>query len=88
MNIRQFKILITLSLLSAVNLYGQTDNPKLDKYLMKKMKKSDRIGMQAAYIAHGELIWVGSYGIKTRKETLFFFSIFYAKSQGCRQVFH
>ena len=65
MNIRQFKILMTLSLLSAVNLYGQTDNTKLDKYLLKKMKKSDRIGMQAAYISHGELTWVGSYGIKT-----------------------
>jgi CubicO group peptidase (beta-lactamase class C family) len=29
------------------------------------MKKSGRIGMQAAYIAEGELIWVGSYGVKT-----------------------
>ena len=54
MNIRHFKILITLSLLSAVNLYGQTDNTKLDKYLLKKMKKSDRIGMQAAYIARND----------------------------------
>jgi CubicO group peptidase (beta-lactamase class C family) len=29
------------------------------------MEKSDRIGMQAAYISNGELTWVGSYGVKT-----------------------
>lgn len=65
MNFRQFKILIALSVVSALNVYAQSENPKLDKFLMKKMKKSGRIGMQAAYISKGELKWVGSYGIKT-----------------------
>ena len=65
MNFRQIKILIILSIISAFTVHGQSDNPKLDKLLIKKMKKSDRIGMQAAYIANGELAWAGSYGIKT-----------------------
>jgi CubicO group peptidase (beta-lactamase class C family) len=65
MKFRQFKILIALSVVSALNVHAQSDNPKLDKFLTKKMKKSGRIGMQAAYISGGELTWVGSYGIKT-----------------------
>ena len=56
--------LIVLSTLS-VNLYAQTENAKLDKFLIKKMKKSGRIGMQAAFISGGELTWKGSYGVKT-----------------------
>lgn len=62
---RKIKLVIALSLLCALSLQAQTDHPKLDKFLLKKMKKSGRIGMQAAYIANGELVWVGSYGIKT-----------------------
>jgi CubicO group peptidase (beta-lactamase class C family) len=58
-------ILISLSILSVLNLHAQTDNAKLDKFLDKKMKKSGRIGMQAAYISDGKLTWKGSYGIKT-----------------------
>ncbi len=65
MNFRQFKLLATLSIISALSVNAQTDNPKLDNFLMKKMEKSGRIGMQAAYIADGELKWVGSYGVKT-----------------------
>lgn len=48
-----------------LGLHAQSDNPSLDKYLLKKMQKSGRIGMQAAYISNGELSWVGSYGVKT-----------------------
>ena len=62
---RKIKLVIALSLSCAFSLQAQTDNPKLDKFLLKKMKKSGRIGMQAAYIANGELAWIGSYGIKT-----------------------
>jgi len=62
---RQLIILITLSILSVLSLYAQTDNPELDNFLTKKMKKSGRIGMQAAYISDGELTWAGSYGVKT-----------------------
>lgn len=65
MNFRQFNLLIALSIISSLNVNAQSDNPKLDNFLIKKMKKSGRIGMQAAYITEGELAWVGSYGVKT-----------------------
>lgn len=65
MILKKIKLVLALSLLCAFSLYAQTDKPKLDKFLLKKMKKSGRIGMQAAYIANGELAWAGSYGIKT-----------------------
>jgi len=65
MILKKIKLALSLSLLCAFSLYAQTDNPKLDKFLLKKMKKSGRIGMQAAYITKGELAWAGSYGIKT-----------------------
>lgn len=52
-------------LLVSLGLYAQSENPSLDKYLLKKMDKAGRIGMQAAYISDGELSWAGSYGIKT-----------------------
>lgn len=65
MKILQFILKISLSLICLIDVSAQTDNPKLDKFMLKKMKKADRIGMQAAYIADGELTWVGSYGIKT-----------------------
>jgi CubicO group peptidase (beta-lactamase class C family) len=69
MNILSIKILVSLYLLVVLNLQGQTDNPKLDKYLEKKMKKSGRIGMQAAFLADSELKWAGSYGVKTYQTT-------------------
>ncbi len=56
---------ILLFILSASALKAQSDNPDLDKYFTRKMKGADRIGMQAAYIANGQLAWVGSYGLKT-----------------------
>lgn len=65
MNFRQIKILIVLCIISAFNLHARSDDPELDNFLIKKMKRSGRIGMQAAYISEGELTWVGSYGIKT-----------------------
>ena len=65
MILKKFKLIMALSLACAFSLHAQTDNPKLDKFLMKKMKKSGRIGMQAAFITDGELAWEGSYGIKT-----------------------
>ena len=52
-------------LMMSFGLHAQSENPALDRYLSKKMEKSGRIGMQAAYISHGELSWVGSYGVKT-----------------------
>ena len=64
MKFAQFMILVAFSLGSVLHVSGQTDNPGLDKFLIKKMKKSERIGMQAAYISNGELTWAGSYGVK------------------------
>ena len=55
----------TFCFLISLGLYAQSENPKLDKYLLKKMDKAGRIGMQAAYISNGELSWFGSYGVKT-----------------------
>jgi len=61
----QIIILIAFSLIASIGLHAQSENPELDRYLLKKMEKSERIGMQAAYISNGELSWVGSYGVKT-----------------------
>jgi len=65
MKLVQIMILVAFSLSSIINIRAQSTNPELDDFLIKKMKKSDRIGMQAAYISNGELTWAGSYGIKT-----------------------
>ncbi|MDH5251569.1 MAG: beta-lactamase family protein [Cyclobacteriaceae bacterium] len=43
---------------------AQSDQAGMEKYFNNKMKKSDRIGMQVAYVANGELAWAGSYGVK------------------------
>lgn len=61
----QIIILMAFSLIASIGLHAQSENPELDRYLLKKMEKSKRIGMQAAYISNGELSWVGSYGVKT-----------------------
>lgn len=61
----QMIILVAFYLMISSGLHAQSENPALDKYLIKKMEKSERIGMQAAYISNGELSWVGSYGVKT-----------------------
>ena len=61
----QIIILLTLSLIASLGLHAQSENPELDRFLLRKMKKSGRIGMQAAYISNGKLTWVGSYGVKT-----------------------
>ena len=58
--------LIVFSLISILNISAQTNNHELDNFLIKKMKKSGRIGMQAAYISNGELAWAGSYGGSAR----------------------
>lgn len=54
-----------MCLLSALSVHAQSDNPRLDDFFIRKMKKSGRIGMQAAFISEGELAWAGSYGTKT-----------------------
>lgn len=69
MNLIKIYIIISLSMLSTMNLHAQSANDKLDHFLTKKMKQSGRIGMQAAYISDGELKWAGSYGLKTYETT-------------------
>lgn len=61
----QMIFLLAYSLVTSTSLYAQKENAELDHYLLKKMEKAGRIGMQAAYISNGELTWVGSYGVKT-----------------------
>ena len=61
----QIIFLVAFSLIASIGLHAQSENPELDRFLLKKMEKSGRIGMQAAYISNGELSWVGSYGVKT-----------------------
>lgn len=61
----QMIFLLAYSLITSTSLYAQKENAELDHYLLKKMEKAGRIGMQAAYISNGELTWVGSYGVKT-----------------------
>ena len=56
---------LSICILCSYSLKAQNSNPDLDKYLLKKMERSGRIGMQAAFVSNGELEWAGSYGIKT-----------------------
>lgn len=49
----------------------QGNKANLDDYFLRKMEKADVIGMQAASIRQGELVWYGSFGLKewqTEKE--------------------
>ena len=62
-------IVIGICILLFADVIAQVKDPKLDRFLLKKMKKAKRIGMQAAYISDGELTWAGSYGIKTYQST-------------------
>ncbi len=52
-------------MISALGVKAQSENSELNGFLEKKMKRSERIGMQAAYISNGELKWTGNYGVKT-----------------------
>jgi CubicO group peptidase (beta-lactamase class C family) len=61
----QIIISVAYGLIASLGLNAQSENADLDHYLLKKMEKSGRIGMQAAYISNGELCWTGSYGVKT-----------------------
>lgn len=58
-----------LVVLSMNIVFAQYNSEKLDSYMLRKMKQADRIGMQAAFIADGELQWTGSYGLKTWQTT-------------------
>ncbi len=42
--------------------FTQSTKYEMDKYFLKKMRKANILGMQAAYISDGELEWIGSYG--------------------------
>ena len=65
MKIAQIILLAAFGLIANLSVGAQTKHPELDNFLIKKMEKSDRIGMQAAYISNGELSWAGSYGVRT-----------------------
>lgn len=69
MKYTHYIILMAFCMISASDVIAQSGNPELDSFLEKKMKRSDRIGMQAAYISDGELTWTGSYGVKTFQTT-------------------
>ncbi len=62
-------VFILAGLMTSLTIKDQTDQEKPDKFFTGKMKKSDRIGMQVAYIANDELQWVHSYGIKRYQST-------------------
>ncbi|MFY0688256.1 MAG: serine hydrolase [Cyclobacteriaceae bacterium] len=62
------KTILTI-ILGIVCQIGFAKHPNLDRFLNRKMKRMDRIGMQAAYIVDGKLAWKGSYGIKTYGES-------------------
>jgi CubicO group peptidase (beta-lactamase class C family) len=49
------------------SLLAQSGNSKMDKYFTKQMEKAQIIGLQAASIQDGELVWQGSYGLKEYK---------------------
>ena len=68
MNLRKLVLLVFLCLAWIAELNAQSNNPDLDKFMIRKMKNSDRIGLQAAYISNGKLTWCGSYGLKTFDE--------------------
>lgn len=64
---RQLTLQVSLLIISILTLHAQSTNSRLDNFFIRKMKKSGRIGLQAAFISDGELTWKGSYGMKTYK---------------------
>ena len=59
-NILFFFLILQLS----CNVHAQKENPKLDDYFSRKIGKAKIVGMQAASIGNGELVWHGSFGVK------------------------
>ncbi len=57
-------MLFALVVLPGGSPFAQPSNEKLDKFMVRKMKKARLVGLQAAYLSKGELAWVGSYGLK------------------------
>jgi CubicO group peptidase (beta-lactamase class C family) len=64
----KYRIVLLLACILLVpaypHLFAQSGNSKLDHYFTRKMEKAHIIGMQAASIQDGELVWEGSYGLK------------------------
>lgn len=65
----RISLLITAIVLVQIpgTLIAQSGNDKLDKYFTKQIEKAHVIGLQAASIQDGELVWQGSYGLKEHK---------------------
>ena len=49
------------------HVFAQSGNPDMDRYFTRKMEKAHVIGLQAASIQDGELVWQGSYGLREYK---------------------
>jgi len=68
MKTRTILLLAGLLLIHAYSpLSAQSGDVKLDKYFTRQMEKAHIIGLQAARIQDGELVWQGSYGLKEYK---------------------
>jgi CubicO group peptidase (beta-lactamase class C family) len=61
--------LFILILQLSFNVHAQQENSKLDDYFSRKIGKAKIVGLQVASIAHGELVWHGSYGVKQYNTT-------------------
>lgn len=65
-------LLITFTLFAQhMLLFAQADNSQWDHYFTRKMEKAHVLGLQAASIQDGEVVWQGSFGLKeynTQKE--------------------
>lgn len=48
----------------AISLKGQSELSKLDKYFLKKMQKTNIIGIQVGFLTAANEAWIRSYGIK------------------------
>lgn len=56
--------LLAFWILPQQSTLAQEKENSLDKFFTRKMKRSNRIGLQAGYITNGDLKWIGGYGIK------------------------
>ena len=58
-------LLITFTLFAQhLLLLAQADNSQWDHYFTRKMEKAHVLGLQAASIQDGEVVWQGSFGLK------------------------
>ncbi len=60
----RFFIALFLAFIHSISLFAQLNDPNLEKWLIKKMRKAEIVGMQVAYIDRNLNTYTESFGLK------------------------